>query len=86
VHVRTGRPKTYFASMVHDALYQFLDADSPITRRQADDAFLRLLAESDFAPRGLYWLFVRLFGRVVWQATSARRDWQGTSVTPTELM
>ena len=86
VHVRTGRPKTYFASMVHDALYQFLYADSPITRRQADDAFLRLLAESDFAPRGLYWLFVRLFGRIVWQATRARRDWQGTSVAATELM
>ena len=33
VHVRTGRPKTYFASMVHDALYQFLRCNSPITRR-----------------------------------------------------
>jgi hypothetical protein len=86
VHVRTGRPKTYFASMVHDALYQFLLVNSPITRRQADDAFYRLMAESDFAPRRLYWLFVRLFGWLVWQATSARRDWRGMSVSVQELM
>ena len=45
VHRETGRPKTYFASMIHDVLYQFLPAGLPYSRSQADDIFLRLMAE-----------------------------------------
>jgi len=36
VHARTGRPKTYFASLIHDALYQFAPdgfATHPAPRR-----------------------------------------------------
>ena len=77
VHARTGRPKAYFASMVHDALYQFLEADSPLTRRQADDCFLKLLAESDFMLRYIYWAAVRLFGWLVYGAKKAKRGWRG---------
>lgn len=77
VHARTGRPKTYFASMVHDALYQFLKTDSPITRRQADSCFFQLMEDSDFSPRYLYWLAVRVFGWLVWKAKQVNRGWNG---------
>ncbi len=85
VHARTGRPKTYFASMVHDALYQFLQADSPVNRRQADACFLRLMAESEFALRYLYWAAVRLFGWLVYGAKKTRRGWQGSRLAVREL-
>jgi hypothetical protein len=79
VHRDTGRPKTYYASMVHDALYQFLDTDAPIRRRDADAFFKRLLRESDFGPAWLYWLAVRCFGWIVRRGTEIKREWQGTS-------
>lgn len=77
VYKPTGRPKAYFASLVHDALYQFLGKDSPIKRRQADDAFLRLLAASEFRLRWIYWLAVRIGGRFVWKGMSVNRAWKG---------
>ena len=61
VHRKSGRPKTYFASLVHDALYQFRKVDAPYTRRQADACFLRLMKDSDFCLRNFYWAAVRLF-------------------------
>ena len=73
----TRRPKTYFASMVHDALYQFLRAESPISRRQADHCFLRLMAESHFKPRYVYWIAVRLLGWLVWRGKQVKRQWGG---------
>ena len=66
--IRTGRehkPKTYYASLVHDALYQFIpemEDKTIITRKNADDFFYRMLKERDFALRGLYWLAVRALG------------------------
>ena len=77
VHRWTGRPKTYYASMIHDALYQFLGAGSPITRRQADACFLRLMGDSEFMPRYVYWAAVRLFGWLVYGGKKARRAWKG---------
>jgi hypothetical protein len=65
--------------MVHDALYQFLRAESPITRRQADEAFLRLLVESE-------WAAVRLFGWLVWSATNAKRQWRGTGLRAQDFL
>lgn len=62
VHARTGRPKTYYASLVHDALYQFLPDGLPLRRYHADEFFLRLMVESDFAPRWIYWFAVRILG------------------------
>src|SRR5947208_17167077 len=58
----TRQPKTYYASLVHDALYQFLLDGLPFKRWQADRCFLRLMRETGFAPRHLYWLAVRLLG------------------------
>jgi len=64
VHVRTGKPKTYHASLIHDALYQFLDSGLPYSRGDADDFFLNLLTENGFIPRYVYYWAVRLFGGV----------------------
>ena len=73
----TEKPKTYFASMVHDALYQFLCTKTPITRTQADDCFLRLMAESTFVLRHVYWFAVRVFGCFVWRGKRIVRKWHG---------
>jgi hypothetical protein len=82
VHKCTGRPKTYYASLVHDALYQFLGVNSPVTRRQADFCFLRLMKESDFCLRYIYWAAVRLFGRIVWSGKKLKRKWKGEVFYP----
>lgn len=78
VHVATEKPKTYYASLVHDALYQFLPDGLPLKRRHADRFFVVLLAESDFAPRWLYWCVVFAIGGVVWRATRRVRRNRGT--------
>jgi len=77
VHAGTGKPKAYYASLVHDALYQFLPVAAPVTRRDADRCFLRLLAASDFKPRYVYWLAVRVFGWVVRLGKRRVRQWEG---------
>lgn len=65
VHERTGRPKAYYASLVHDAIYQFLTRpEMPYSRKDTDDFFLRLMSETGFAPRYLYYIVVRLFGGI----------------------
>ncbi|HEV8400949.1 MAG TPA: hypothetical protein VGQ18_14045 [Gemmatimonadales bacterium] len=78
VHARTGRPKAYYASLVHDALYQFLLLDEALKRRHADGFFLRLMGESSFAPRYIYWVAVRTFGWLVWLGKKRARSWAGT--------
>lgn len=79
VYAPTGRPKAYYASLVHDALYQFSEAGSPISRSQADRIFLRLLRESEFSLRWPYFLAVYWFGWFAWKGKSVARAWAGTS-------
>ena len=76
----TKQPKAYFASLVHDALYQFLDAGLPITREQADQLFLELLTRDGFAPRPLYSGAVRLFGGLFRRFTRWKRSYRGQRV------
>ena len=64
VDTRTGRPKTYYASLYHDALYQFLGTGLPLRRVTVDRFFLRLMTATDFRPRSLYFAAVRLFGNL----------------------
>lgn len=80
VNARTGQRKTYYASLVHDALYQFLGDGLPLSRAQCDRAFLLLMRESGFRLAGIYWLAVRAFGGVVHAATRGHRRWRGTEV------
>lgn len=86
IHASTGKPKTYFASMVHDALYQFLNADSPIRRREADACFLHLMAASDFSLRYIYWAAVRVFGCFVWLGKRYKRIWGGKTLYINSLL
>lgn len=82
VHKCTGRPKTYFASLVHDALYQFLRVNAPVSRRQADAFFLRMMKNSDFCLRYIYWAAVRVFGWTVWLGKKLKRKWKGEVFYP----
>jgi hypothetical protein len=86
VNATTLRPKTYFASMVHDALYQFLRANSPLTLQQANTCFLRLMKASDFSLCYIYWAAVWVFGRLVWHGKNARRRWRGTGIAVRALL
>jgi len=55
------KPYTYYASMVHDVLYQYKRC-APITRKEADLIFYDLLKESGFMWSRVYYIGVRLFG------------------------
>lgn len=78
VHARTGRPKTYYASLIHDALYRFLPNGLPLTRVHANRFFLRLMEESEFAPRWIYWIAVWLFGGLFRRVARRVRKARGT--------
>ncbi|MDX8400545.1 MAG: hypothetical protein R8K20_09915 [Gallionellaceae bacterium] len=56
---RTGKAYTYRASMVHDALYQYLDS-IPVSKADVDLLFLIMLG--DFKPRHIYYYFVKHCG------------------------
>jgi hypothetical protein len=85
VDSRTRKPKTYYASLVHDALYQFLPDGVPLTRKQADGCFLRLMNETGFAPRYLYHLAVRIFGGLFAQVGRKIRKSNGSRIFLREL-
>ncbi len=59
--VNTGKPITYYASLIHDILCQFRK-DIGISRRQADKVFLIYLG--NFNLRYLYYIAVRAYGMV----------------------
>ena len=59
IDIRTMKPFTYFASMVHDVLYQYLDT-IPIRKADVDLLFLEMLG--DFKPRRLYYFAVKYGG------------------------
>lgn len=62
-HSKMLKPKTYFASLAHDLLYQLLPKHN-LTRKEADLIFYELLKEADFELPNFYYGAVRLFGRV----------------------
>ncbi len=61
----TGMPKTYHATLIHDALCQFIDHEKmPLKSGEIDRFFLELLRTTGFKPRYIYFIGVRLFGGV----------------------
>ncbi len=63
----TGKPKTYHASMIHDALYQFSkDLKGKIQRRQADKVFREMLGAEKFLPADIYYAAVRMLAWQLW--------------------
>ncbi|MDX1811952.1 MAG: hypothetical protein R3240_08400 [Gammaproteobacteria bacterium] len=59
IDYRTMEPFTYRASLVHDALYQYLDT-VPVTKKEIDLLFLKMLG--DFKLRRVYHFFVKHLG------------------------
>ena len=55
------KPYTYYASMVHDVLYQYKRC-APITRKEADIIFYEILKKSEFMWSSVFFAGVRLFG------------------------
>lgn len=81
-NVHTERPKTYYASLLHDVLYQFLDCELPLSRAGADQVFLELMRRDQFLPAPLYYLAVRTFGGLFRHFTRWKRRYDGCCVTP----
>ncbi|MCB0804935.1 MAG: DUF1353 domain-containing protein [Bacteroidales bacterium] len=57
------KPYTYYASMVHDLLYQYKRC-APVTRKETDKIFLHMLRDAGFMWAGLFYFGVRAFGWV----------------------
>lgn len=72
----TKMPKAYYASLVHDVLYQFLDSGLPMTRARADRIFLDILTRDNFAPRSVYFYAVRIFGGLFRLFTRWKREYR----------
>lgn len=77
---RTKKPKAYYASLFHDVLYQFMDVGLPLTRSQIDSIFLELLTRDRFAPRRVYWFFVRVVGGLFRLFTRWKRSYAGKRI------
>lgn len=59
IDYRTMKPYTCYASLVHDALYQYLDT-VPVSKEKIDLLFLKMLG--DFKLRKFYYFMVKHFG------------------------
>ena len=57
----TNKPITYYASLLHDCIYQFKN-DINISRSEADKLFKLILKERNFYWFKIYYICVRLFG------------------------
>lgn len=60
-HLSGNRPITYYASLVHDALYQYRGKHS-LSKEDADLMFLQDLEAREFKPAKVYYWFVKKFG------------------------
>ncbi|MFC2102462.1 hypothetical protein ACFLS7_05665 [Bacteroidota bacterium] len=59
--VETDKQITYYASMIHDALYQYKE-EIKISRKEVDIIFKLNLKKADFVLSGIYYFFVRCLG------------------------
>ena len=63
----TGLPKTYYASLVHDCLYQYSQwLPYYIKRRTIDNLFYKMLKKSGFSAARVYWVSVSVLGWLFW--------------------
>ena len=80
----TKKPKAYYASLLHDVLYQFSIQELPAPldrRREIDKVFLALLERDGFAPRWIYYWIVRIFGGLFFHAyTRHKRRYKGRKI------
>ena len=64
IDIETGKPKTYHASLVHDALYQYFEWHD-VSRKDIDKLFHTIMLDRKFKAAGIYFSAVRLFGGFV---------------------
>lgn len=63
----TDRSRTFYASLIHDILYQFsYDLKYIIDRKEADLEFYKIMDRDNFELKNLYYHMVRLFGWPGW--------------------
>lgn len=62
IHEDTLKPKTYYASLFHDALYQFFKKGGPYSIKDADKIFRKLMKKYDFRLSSIYYFVVRGLG------------------------
>lgn len=63
-----GYPQTYYASLCHDALTQFMDDERMIyTREEADKLFYHMLKECKWKWSRLYFWGVRFWSKISFQ-------------------
>ncbi|MBN1406132.1 MAG: hypothetical protein JW946_06405 [Candidatus Omnitrophica bacterium] len=68
LNFNTGQSKTYYASLIHDVLYQFnKDIKPPIKRIDADREFYCILKKDNFRFAAAYYRAVRVLGWLYWQ-------------------
>lgn len=61
------KPKTYYATLIHDSLYQISDHHAEkMDRKTADLIFLAVLKACRFPAAKLYYLVVRILGKYYW--------------------
>jgi len=77
-HKKTQEPKTYYASLFHDALYQFYRKDGPYTIKDADIIFRKLMWKYDFKLTSVYYTAVRIIGKPWKLITDNNRNNEGT--------
>jgi hypothetical protein len=61
IDVETGKSLTYYASLVHDAFYQYLE-DIPVSKQEIDRQFYEMLKEQRFPLAWLYYQAVLYLG------------------------
>lgn len=79
----TKKPKTYYASLMHDVLCQFLEINPDVPRKKADKIFFELLERDRFAPKYLYYFAVSVFGGLGHQITRWKRSYDGKRIAIT---
>lgn len=57
--LNTSKQKSYYASLIHDILYQY----EMIDKKLADSIFYEELKIDEFAPAKLYYWAVKIFGK-----------------------
>lgn len=77
---RTKKPKTYYASLVHDVLYPFLEVNPSVPKAKADRIFLELMTRDGFAPRYIYYVVVAVLGGLGHRFTRWKRAYEGSRV------
>jgi len=70
---KTGKPKAYFASCIHDILYEHAHIlPKEITRKIADQIFYDELKKADFKLAKIYYWGVRLLGGFWWRKSKRK--------------